>query len=90
MVYVVVWIVVVAFVVFFVVVVVFVVFVVVVVVVFVVFVVFLVFVVVSFRYFLCREVPANPSPHATVRTTHQNRGPTASGVGNSESTQKAV
>ena len=35
-------------------------------------------------------VPANPSPHANFRKTHQNRGPTASGVGNSESTQNFV
>ena len=61
---------------------------VVVVVVFVVVVV--VFVAVVFRYFLGREVPANPSPHANFRKTRQNRGPTASGVGNSESTQKTV
>ena len=36
------------------------------------------------------EVAANPSPHANVRKTHQNRGPTASGVGNSESTQRTL
>ena len=44
------------------------------------------------RDFFCveGEVAANPNPHANVRTTHQNRGLTASGVGNSESTQKTV
>ena len=43
-------------------------------------------------FFLCveGELAANPSPHAHVRKSHQNRGPTASGVGNSESTQKTV
>ena len=69
-----------------------VVFVVVFVVMFVV-VVFVVFVVSVFFCFLCvwrGEVAANPSPHANFRKTHQNRGPTASGVGNSESTQKTV
>ena len=34
-----------------------------------------------------RRQPANPRPHANVRTTHQNRGPTASGRSNSESTR---
>ena len=56
---------------------------------------FVVFVVsVSFLFVVCvegrGEVAANPSPHAIFRKTHQNRGPTASGVGNSESTQKTV
>ena len=56
-------------------------------------VVFVVFVVsVFFLFCVCGggEVAANPSPHAIFRKTHQNRGPTASGVGNSESTQKTV
>ena len=31
-----------------------------------------------------RRLPANPRPHANFRKTHQNRGPTASGVSNSD------
>ena len=37
-----------------------------------------------------RRLPANPRPHANFRKTHQNRGPTASGLSNSESTRKML
>ena len=37
-----------------------------------------------------RRLPANPRPHANFRKTHQNRGPTASGLLNSESTKEML
>ena len=37
-----------------------------------------------------RRLPANPRPHANLQKTHQNKGPTASGLSNSESARKIL